>query len=184
LWIIDDDVLMRIFLDGTGSFSVDLTFQGTELQTYDTGVAVFCVDRSWRFISREQRRIIKTIENDDGKNMYIGIEGVEYDKTIYANEFPIPFDAHWNNVEWATVSVNNYVLPENKYNQIRLTLRANEALTSPIVKGLYLNESIKIQDVYPKNHKTMYIKSDISSHTESEDNSFESNLKVWWYMPV
>jgi len=184
LWIIDDNTLMRIFLNGAVDFSVDLTFQGTELQTYDTGVAVFCVDRSWHFISRDNKRIIKTVTNTNSKNMYIGIEGIEYNNTIYANEFPIPFDTYWNNVEWNTVHVNDYVLPEDKYNQIRLTLRANEALTSPVVKGLYLNESIKIQDVYPKNHKTMYIKADISSHDEFEDNHYDSNLKVWWYIPT
>jgi len=184
LWVADDNYVRRILLNGTVDFSVDVLFQPTELQVYDTGVAVFCVDRSWRFISRDYKRIIKTIENTDGKNMYIGVQGAEYDNLVYADEFPIPFDVHWNNLEWNTVAADNYLLPENKYNQIKLTLRANESLTSPIVNGIYLNESVQVQNIYPKNYKTMYIKTDISDQDTSVGSSYESNLKVWWYIPV
>ena len=30
----------------------------------------------------------------------------------------------------------------------------------------------------------MYMKADINSQDESNTGSYESNLKVWWYIPV
>ncbi len=185
-WITDNNFVRRILLDGTVAFSVELPYEPTELQPYDTGagVAAFCIDRSWRFISREQRRVIKIVENEDGKNMYIGIQGASYNNLPYANEFPITFDDHWDDLEWSVVAVDYCQLPAEKYNQIRLTLRANEELMSPIVNNLYLNESVQVQNIYPKNYKTMYMKADISGQDESDTGSYESNLKVWWYIPV
>jgi hypothetical protein len=183
-WVIDETYIRRILLNGQVNFSIELPYQPAELQPYDAGVAVFCIDRSWRFVSKDHKRVIKTIENDDGKNMYIGVEGAIYSNLEYANKFPISFDTYWSNLEWNTVAADYYLVPEDKYNQIRLTLRANEALESPIVKGLYLNESIQVQNIYSKNYKTMYMKADISGQDESDIGSYDSNLKVWWYIPV
>jgi hypothetical protein len=183
-WITDGFYVRRVLLNGQIHFSIELPYQSTELQPYDTGVAVFCIDRSWRFISKDHKRIIKTIENSDGKNMYVGVVGATYDNLNYANEFPIPFDDYWVDLEWSTVLADYYLLPEDKYNQIRLTLRANDSSESPIVNSLYLNESIQVPNIYSKNYKTMYLKADITGQDESDIGAYESNLKVWWYIPV
>jgi hypothetical protein len=183
-WITDGFFVRHVLLNGQVNFSVELSYQPTELQPYDTGVAAFCIDRSWRFISKDHKRVIKIIENDDGKNMHIGVAGALYSNLGYANEFPISFDTHWDNLEWNTVAADYCLLPEEKYNQIRLTLRANDALESPIVNSLYLNESVQVQDIYSKNYKTIYMKADISGQDESDIGFYESNLKVWWYIPV
>lgn len=183
-WVTDGTYVRRIFLDGRVNFTVDITFQGTELQAYDTGVAVFCTDRSWRFISRDDRRVIYTLENSTGEEMHIGVEGASYDNLVYANEFPIDFDTTWNTLEWNTVSTDYYLMPEDKYNQIRLTLRANESLTSPIVNGLYLNESIQVQNIPAQSYGTMYMKADTTAQDESDSGAYTSNLKTWWYIPV
>jgi len=184
LWITDDTFLRRIFLDGRIDFSIDLGFQGTEIQPHESGAAVFCIDRSWRFVSRDHRRVIRVIENTDGKNMYIGIEGVTYDSLNYGYEFPIPYDSVWSNLEWTTVAVSDYLLPEDKYIQMRLTLRANDTLTSPRVNGLYLNESVRVLDIYPYNYKPVYMKADVSGRETSDFGSYDSNLRTWWYISV
>jgi len=183
-WVTDGFYIRNVFLNGQVHFSVELPYQPIELQPYDAGVAVFCIDRSWRFISRADRRVIKTVENNDGKNMYIGVEGASYSNLNYADEFPIPFDSHWNYLGWSTVAADYYLLPEDKYNQIRLTLRTNDVLESPIVNSLYLNESVQVQNIYSKNYKTIYIKADISGRDVSDIDSYESNLKAWWHIPV
>lgn len=183
-WVTDGFYVRRVLLNGQVHFSVELPYQPIELQPYDTGVAVFCIDRAWRFISKDHQRVIKIVENTTGKNMYIGVVGAGYDNLTYGNEFPIPFDSQWCNLEWNTVAVDYCLLPEDKYNQIRLTLRANDALESPIVNSLYLNESMQVENIYSKNYKTMYMKADITSQDESDIGAYESNLKVWWYIPV
>jgi len=183
-WVIDGSYVRYILLDGRVQFSIESPYQPTELQPYDRGVSFFCTDRSWRFISRDHKRIIKTIENTNGKNMYVGVVGATYDNLSYANEFPIPFDACWTDLEWSTVLADYYLLPEDKYKQIRLTLRANDTLESPIVNNLYLNESIQVSNIYSKNYKTMYLKADITGQDTSDIGAYESNLKVWWYIPV
>ncbi len=184
LWITDGLTVKRVFFDGRVNFTVELDFQPTDLQPYDTGVAAFCTDRSWRFISRSDRRVIKTLTNSTGTNMHIGVEGASYDNLVYANEFPIDFDTTWNALEWNTVSTDYYLMPEDKYNQIRLTLRANESLTSPIVNGLYLNESIQVQKIPSQSYGTMYMKADTTAQDESDSGAYTSNLKTWWYIPV
>ena len=183
-WITDGFYVRRVLLNGQVHFSVELPYQPTQLQAYETGVGAFCIDRGWRFISKDHQRVIKTVENSDGKNMYIGIEGALYSNLAYADEFPIPFDSYWDSLEWSAAAVDYYLLSEDKYNQIRLTLRANDALESPIVHSLYLNESIQVQNIYSKNYKTMYMKADTSGRNESDSGSYESNLKVWWNIPV
>lgn len=182
LWVIDGLFIRRIFLDGTVNFSVNLGFQGTEIQQHESGVVVFCVDRGWRFVSRDYRRVIRTIENDDGKNMYIGVEGIKYDSLMYGSEFPIPSDSVWNNIDWTTVTVNDNLFSEDKYIQMRLTLRANNELTSPTVNGLYLNESVQVTDIYPHNYKPVYMKANVSDREESDFGSYNSNLRTWWYI--
>jgi hypothetical protein len=182
LWIIDGLFIRRIFLDGQIDFSVDLGYQGTEIQAYESGAAIFCVDRSWRFVSRDHRRVLRVIENDDGKNMYIGVEGVEYDSLIYGPEFPIPSDPVWSNMEWSTVPVNDYLMPADKYIQMKLTLRTNNILTSPVVNGIYLNESVQITDIFPHNYKPIYMKANVGGREESDFGSYNSNLRTWWYI--
>lgn len=184
LWVTDGTYVRRVLLDGRINFSVDLTFQATELQAYDTGVACFCIDRGWRFVSKADRRVIYTLENATGKNMHIGVEGASFDNLIYADEFPIDFDSYWTTLEWNTAAIDYYLMPEGKYNQIRLTLRANDVLTSPIVNGLYLNESIQLQNVPANSYKTMYMKADTTAQDESDSGAYTSNLKTWWYIPV
>lgn len=184
-WVTDGIYVRRVLLNGQINFTVSLaSFQGTELQAYDTGAAVFCTDRSWRFISRDDRRVIYTLENSTGEEMHIGVEGASYDNLVYANEFPIDFDTTWNALEWNTVSTDYYLMPEDKYNQIRLTLRANESLTSPIVNGLYFNESIQVQNIPAQSYGTMYMKADTTAQDESDSGAYTSNLKTWWYIPV
>jgi hypothetical protein len=73
-------------------------------------------------------------------------------------------------------------LPEDKYIQMRLTLRANNELISPVVNGLYLNESVQITDIYPHNYKPVYTKANVSDREESDFGSYDSNLRTWWYI--
>lgn len=183
-WITDDTSIKRMFLDGRIAFSLDLEFVISDIQAYDSGVACFCIDRSWRFVSKYDRRVIKTITNSNGYNMHVGVEGAEYNNTVYADEFPTAKDEHWPTLTWSTVPVSYYNMTTDKYNQIKLTLRANPDNESPIVYGLYLQDSIMLEDIYAQNYKNIYMKSDVSDLVDSDSGDYISNLKVWWYVPV
>lgn len=180
LWLTDSHYVRRVFKTGGVDFSVDVGTQSMELKSYESGVAVNCVNRDWKFVSRVNKRVIKTIENTSGLDIDIGVTGVIYSNTFYSGQFPVPVDSYWYNLEWRKVLLNHYNIAEEKYNQIRLTLRDDGNFVSPLVNGLYLNESIIVEDIYPNQYATIYLKADVSEQSSSGD--FSSNLKTWWYL--
>jgi len=181
LWITDGWYIRRLFTDGRVNFSIEFEAQPIELMPYETGVAVMLTDRSWHFVSTDQEKVIKTIENDTGFFAGIGVDGGAYDSSLYATECPVVADTEWNALPWNIVSVNDYNVPDNQYHQVRLTLRdSNGNYLSPLVNGLYLNESILKQDIQPGNYTTIYMKADTAGQTET--GNFTSNLKAWWYI--
>ena len=181
LWITDGHYVRRIYLDGSIDFSIEFEDQPVELKVYENGVAVLLVNRNWHFISRYSRRVIKVVENEYSFFIDIGVEGGAYDNPVYASKCPVLTDTAWSEVPWKVISVNDYTLPDEQYHQIRLTLRdINNNYLSPLVNGLYLNESILKYDVLPGNYTTIYMKADSSGQTET--GNFTSNLKAWWYI--
>ena len=180
LWITDGHYIRRVLKTGSVDFSLEMPTQPIELKAYETGVAVLCVDRSWNFISRGDKRIINTLENTSSINIDVGIEGIEYTNLVYSSEFPVPADNQWTALEWKKVFLDYYNLSENRYHQIKLTLRDDGNYVSPIVNGLYLNESIAIENILPNQYGTIYLRANITGQTES--GNYPSNLKTWWYL--
>jgi len=176
LWIADDTYIRRVFLDGRVDFSVDLEMTISEIQATNVGVAAMCVDRRWRFIGKFEKKLLKIFDVGEVYTSYAYFIGEEYNNLYLSSQFPVIYDTYWNGLPWEKISLNNYLLPQEKYHQIRLTLNACR------LNSLYLNEGIELSTIYPKNYKPVYVKASLNDQDENDVGTYDSVLRVWWYV--
>lgn len=183
IWITDNRTVKKIDVtSGRVVLSVTLPEQAIELQKMNTGVAVFCTDKIWRFVNNSGD-IYKSYD-PGGKKTYIKTLSVDYTNEYFSPNFPLATDTSWNTLSWKKIVPEYYNLSQETYHQIRITLRASESLESPALNAVYLQEAVSLEDIYPNSYKNIYVKADISSVHEEDAGSYDTNLKVWWNVPL
>lgn len=55
---------------------------------------------------------------------------------------------------------------------------------SPIIKGIYNQKSIELQDVYPTSYKNMYLKASVPNQSLDWVGEYNSALRTWWEIPT
>ena len=188
LWIVDGVYVKLISIDGRVHKSVYLEgFTIVRIYSTTEGLVVFCTQVSsgneyLKFIGRESVGVDKTILNDglvDGD--YRGIQGVSYDNPVLGDIIPLADDPTWNSsLEWNKAVTSNAVLPREEYNQLKLTLRRpNAGIDSPTVENIYYQDNVELENIYPGQSKTLYLKISIPTGM-SVSGDYSSMLRVWW----
>jgi hypothetical protein len=191
-WLIDDgSVIKNIFSDGTLKLSFDTYYDIYDIRAVYGGLWIKCnYDTSWRFFDKALRKITKVVNMLSPGS--IGLAGSTSTPPFYSlkwsdenpdERFPTSVDSAWSNLSWKKISVRDYSLPSEFYNQVRFTLRASSSGASPILKSLYKQNAVKIDDIQPGHYKNVYLKVDISSLSDLDLGNYNSNLKTWWYIP-
>ena len=100
-------------------------------------------------------------------------------KTSYTSSlFPVPYDDHWNSLEWQSIPKDGYFLPHNKYHQVRVTLRNLDAATTPELKSLVIAPVVKIEEIPVQKSKPVFVKTDLP--VTNDGKQFNVKLRVWW----
>jgi hypothetical protein len=190
LWIIDGEYVKRIFSDGRVHFSVYSSKTPTNLYPVDSGVWFDGYsDYSARFIGRDAQAELygpHDRRQESQNNNYHRISFIEhsYDSTNHTSNFPTADDSYWSTLNWKSVDYRNYILPSDKYVQLRLTL-TKEGSNSPKVERLSVQNSLEVQNISPGAYKNVYLKASIpdSSDTTYAGN-YNTNLRVRWGIPI
>jgi hypothetical protein len=188
LWIVDGVYVKLISMDCRVHKSVYLEgFTIVRMYSTTEGLVVFCTQVSsgneyLKFIGRESVGVDKTILNDglvDGD--YRGIQDVSYDNPVLGDIIPLADDPTWNSsLEWNKAVTDNCVLPREEYNQLKLTLRRpNVSIDSPTITNIYYQDNVELEDIYPGQSKTLYLKISIPDGM-SVSGDYSSMLRVWW----
>jgi len=180
LWIADGGYIKRIVIaDGRAILSVTIAGPIEQLIPKHTGVWAAC--NRWsdtgkmRFIGKnsgiEETEIDTLMPPNVPYYTGLGTPGVSqanYDHLIKGADFPLPSDPVWNSsLEWNKVNPDTYILPREQYHQVKLTLRRSDAgIDSPTVDDIYLQDSVKITDIY------------------NVGGDYSSMLRTWWEIPV
>lgn len=183
IWITDGRNVKKVDVtSGRVVLSVSLPDQAIEIQKMNTGVAVFCTDKVWRFVN-DSGDIYKTYDTG-GVHTHIRTLSVDYTNEYFASNFPLSTDTNWGSLSWKKIAPEYYNLSQETYHQLKITLRASESLESPKLNAVYLQEAISLTDIYPNSYKNIYVKADVSSLHEEDIGEYDSNLKVWWNVPL
>ena len=189
LWITDGTYVKRIFLDGRVDFSVDRS--GVErMYPLDTGVWIqytYVIDnvtyRHMAFIGimsgSIERDVVCAAQYSTWKTQAASI--IAYNNPTVGSNIPLATDSVWNSsLEWNKVSPNTYVFPNEEYHQLRLTLRRPDVgIDSPTVGAVYMQDSVQLTDIAPKQSKTLYLKIGIPEGI-TVNGEYSSMLKAWW----
>ena len=130
LWALENFYVSRLIISGENKgikeFSVYVNY-ALRLYPVNSGVWVWCADAEnpgdtyMRHVSKVNRRIDK-----EYKTSYVSIYGLlEYthEDEQYTSKMPLSVDQVWSNLEWEKVNTESYILPEDNYHQVRVTLR-------------------------------------------------------------
>jgi len=195
LWIADGIYVRRIRLDGSVFSSIYLEgFTINRLLPISEGLWIYCTegttgDKYAKYIGKLSSGVEKTIECVAGGVVNecsdVGIKYISYDNLILGNMIPLSDDIVWNdNLEWNKAITDNAVLPREEYNQLKLTLRRpNTGVPSPSVENIYYQDSVELQNIYPGQSKTLYLKISIPTGM-SVGGDYSSMLRVWWELPA
>ncbi len=105
-----------------------------------------------------------------------------YDTLRYSRpgKMPRTDDPVWGtsgNLTWKEVKKDGYFLSKYRYHQFRYTLRSTSGSITPVLNGVYMPMSVKIEDIYPQQSKPLYIRAEFEG---VEDALYTSKLKCWW----
>jgi hypothetical protein len=191
LWIVDGVYIKRVSLDGRLYSSEYLEgFTIHSIVSVSEGVWVYCVENSTskyyaKFIGRVSGGVERSVERvddqDDGAPSAVGSKFIRYDNRILGSMIPFADDPVWNSgLEWNKAVTDNCVLPREQYNQLKLTLRRPYTwIDSPTVDNIYYQDNVELEDIYPGQSKTLYLKISIPTGM-SVSGDYSSMLRVWW----
>jgi hypothetical protein len=97
--------------------------------------------------------------------------------------FPNELDNSWNSKEWKKVSYDSHLLSSDEYKQFRLTMRT-DGVADPTIDNIYLYDGVKVDSIYPGTSKSAYIKVDTPVDVTGKTGVHETNVKVWWEIPI
>lgn len=130
LWALENFYVSRVIISGANKgqkeFSVYVDY-AAKLYPVKSGVWVWCVDIDnpgdsyMRYVSKANKRIDREYKLD--YNSTPGVIEHTYEDQLYASKMPLSIDQDWSNLEWNKVNTESYILPEDNYNQIKVTLR-------------------------------------------------------------
>jgi len=151
---------------------------------------VYCVEDSTsdyyaKFIGRVSGGVERSVERvddqDDGEPSAVGSKFIRYDNRVLGDMIPFADDPVWNSsLDWNKAVTDNCVLPREQYNQLKLTLRRpNASIDSPTVENIYYQDNVELEDIYPGQSKTLYLKISIPTGM-SVSGDYSSMLRVWW----
>jgi len=193
-WLLyQNSQIVNVNYEGVVQFSSEYyTYFITDIYAVVGGVWFKSIDdKTCRFFDRAQKKVTKIVVTPVSGG--VSLEGLTntplffskaFKESDFDNRFPTPVDTYWQNLSWRKVSPKNYILPNDKYHQVKFTLRASTpGGVSPILNSFYRQHSIKVDNIQPGQTKNIYIKADISSLTELDLGHYTSNLRTWWYIP-
>jgi hypothetical protein len=98
-------------------------------------------------------------------------------------DYPLYYDPVWGDngsAEWITVPINSFAVPKTRYHRIRFTLSADDYPETPEIRSITSPKTIKVQDIYPKTSRNVYVKPEFAENSIRADQSIR--LKTWWYI--
>lgn len=189
IWVLDGAYIRRIYTDGREVFSYYTSNQGpTKLYPVKSGVWYTSTnDDKVRFVSTNLQTEVVSYAYDlfhAGNDVNPGFREVSYDTEGFTDEFPLSFDTHWNNLKWKSVDYRNYILSEDSYHQIRLTLN-KQGSDSPEVTRLSVQDNLEVGYISPDSYRDVYLKTTIPDSSDtSYTGDYDSYLRVRWGIPI
>ncbi len=133
LWVLEVGRLKRILLDGRIDFEYIQSTLVSIMDSSDSGVWLKNSSSNlYDFFDRSTRSIIcsfgnATIDYRPGSIDY------SFDNLLWGGRFPSVHDTVWGALDWHKIASAHYSLNEERYRQLRITLRADVADTADIV---------------------------------------------------
>lgn len=135
LWATDGFKVMHICVGGENKGWIDIDVEinsPVKLFPVNEGCWVFCTeaddtdtDTYMRFLSKENKRV--DCEYKSASNSVPGVMEITCEDAFYAGLMPIEIDNEWKDLEWRKVNLHNFYLPDDKYQQFRITLQRQTA---------------------------------------------------------
>lgn len=97
--------------------------------------------------------------------------------------FPNVDDVSWSNKEWKKVSYNSHLISPDEYKQFRLTIRS-DGVADPTVDNIYLYDGVQLSNIGPKQYKNAYVKLVTPVDSTNILGDHDTNIKVWWDVPL
>lgn len=130
IWVIDGLYVGRLFVagpyKGMYDFRVgDIGFP-VSIESVSGGVWVKCAEAEvtsvivMKFISKENRRVDSTYVPAYSSSPAIIYN--DYNDINYNKRMPVQSDTVWKNLPWTKIATGSYLLPEDDYYQLRITL--------------------------------------------------------------
>ncbi len=192
-WIVDGVYVKRVASDGRVYSST--YFEGFTIRRLlptTEGIWVYCTenitgDQYAKYVGKISEGVDKTIECIGGTAGCVGdpcdpiSAFIAYDDQVLGSTIPLADDPTWNSsLEWNKAVTANAILPREEYNQLKLTLRRpNTGIDSPTVENIYYQDNVELENIYPGQSKTLYLKISIPDGM-SVSGDYSSMLRVWW----
>jgi hypothetical protein len=94
---------------------------------------------------------------------------------------PVEYDPVWGttgSLEWREVKKDGYFLPKYMYHQAKITLRNEDASSTPYLNRINMPPAVRLQDLQPQSSRNVYVKTTIPY--DAVVTEYDAKLKCWW----
>jgi len=183
IWVCTGTSVSRVYITDSSNGRIDFSVSIVNIvraRAVYGGLWVTCFNAleddntTTYYVSKENRRIEHTKVLSQGSP---GLNEVGYTDLKYISFLPIDIDTTWKDLSWKKVGLNNYLSPEDRYYQVKLTLRPQKiADRYDFIDNdtPFVNDDYFIQDSTTPNNGIWESWSDFPSidrvHVDTEEN--------------
>lgn len=181
LYITDGEYVKCLTTGGIVNFSAYIGDIDRLIEATETGVWLKTADNHIKFVD-----LTGEIKTTNVSYEYVpSVLEYSHDSSGHGFHFPISIDNHWQTLGWQEVRPSKYPLPiADEYAQCRITLRASSPWETPLLRGIYLQKTIELLNVYPNTAKNVYLKLELPTTDMNWAGSYNTNLKAWLEVPT
>lgn len=108
---------------------------------------------------------------------------MEWELLRVYDKFPNEKDTEWGSLEWKKVGYESHLLSSQPYKKFRTTFRTSST-DDPVIDGIYLYDGVEVGAIQPGASKDLYLKVVTPEDITSSLGEHDTNLKVWWDIPI
>jgi hypothetical protein len=155
LWFVYNNYIVKFYTD-TYRFDKPMYIQNIiNAHITDNGIMAWCSDNYMRYVNKSTGLV--GYEVNYGLNKTAGVMDLSFSNDYFSYLFPAEYDDYWNSLEWIEVDMNDIVIADNEFYQIKLYFKGTDE-NSPFLNDIRFKDNLIIHSIPSHSSKPVYLR--------------------------